>query len=29
MVGAITTALANVGVNIENMANKGKRIMHI
>ena len=25
MVGAITTALANVGVNIENMANKGKK----
>ena len=25
VVGAITTALANVGVNIENMANKGKK----
>lgn len=25
MVGSITTALANVGVNIENMANKGKQ----
>lgn len=25
MVGAITTALANVGVNIENMANKGRK----
>ncbi|MEG1733226.1 MAG: 3-phosphoglycerate dehydrogenase, partial [Longicatena sp.] len=24
MVGSITTALANVGVNIENMANKGR-----